>query len=69
MNKKKPVLLSVHPEFRNILKVESALKGKTIYDYTKELASENCFVSEYLNAQAEKRRKERKNGERFVFKF
>lgn len=69
MKNKKTVLISVHPEFRNVLKVESALKGQTIFQFTEEIANKRCFVSEYMEFQADKRKQEKKRGGGFNFKF
>ena len=47
MNKKKSNLV-VHPKFHALLKVESALNGKSIYDFTKELGEGEVLVTDYL---------------------
>ena len=66
MSKKHPSIIHVHPKFKALLKVECALNGgKSMYDFTEELASQEELVSEYIKNKPKGMR--RKNG--FGFKF
>lgn len=67
MSKKKIVVVQVSPEFRNLLKVESALRGKSIYQFSKDLADSDLLMSEYLERVRVVGKK--KTGGGFEFKF
>jgi hypothetical protein len=69
MTKKRMVLVSVCPEFRNILKVESALRGKSVVDFTRDIAGQDMFVSEYMERLQEEKRRAKKHGNGFIFKI
>jgi hypothetical protein len=64
MNNKRSNLV-VHPKFHALLKVESALNGKSIYQFSKELGEGEVLMSDYLKDKEKGIR--RKNG--FGFKF
>lgn len=70
MNYKKPkrerVNITVHPKFNTMLKVESALNGKSIYDFTKDLGERDTFFTEYLKDSNDNKDKRRV---KFDFKF
>lgn len=59
-------VLKVDKGFKAILKAEAALKGKSVMEFTKDIASEEKFFSEYLCEDKQKGLR-RKNG--FGFKF
>ena len=48
---KKEVLAHVHPEFRKILKRESADKGMSIIKYTEHLARRKSLEEEFNEAK------------------
>lgn len=59
------VNISVHPKFNRMLKLESAINGKSVYELTKSIAEkENLLVSQYLNKQ---KIKKVNNGVKFKF--
>lgn len=48
MSVKKRSGLSVHPKFHALLKIESALNGKTMFEFTKELGEKEVMFGDYL---------------------
>jgi hypothetical protein len=63
---KKVSSLVVHPKFHTLLKIESALNGKTIYQFTKDLGEEEVMFGDYLESK-DKKTIRRKGG--FGFQF
>ena len=63
---KKVSNLVVHPKFHALLKIESALNGKSIFQFTKELGEEEVMFTDYMNGK-EKKDIRRKGG--FGFNF
>ena len=64
---RRKVMISVSPEFRNILKVESALKGKSILELTRDIAGKDNFVSVYIEELNDRRKRDVKKGFKFNF--
>ena len=54
MKKQRGAVVLVHPKFQTLLKVESALNGKSIFDFTQELGERECLISEYFINEKEK---------------
>lgn len=64
--RKKTSIVYVDQGFKAILKAEAALNGLSVVDFTKKVAKDEVFISEYLN-ENKKSGLRRKNG--FGFKF
>lgn len=46
--KGRPVAVLVSPTFKNILKAEAALNGKSVAEFTDDLANDEKFISDYF---------------------
>ena len=64
--KGKRATLVVDERFKTLLKVESALHGKTIYEFTREIGDNETLFTEYLRDEKEKGLRRKKG---FGFKF
>lgn len=56
MSKRRVVTLKVDKKFRDLIKVESALQGKSICSFTRDLADEDVLFSEYMKSTKGKKK-------------
>lgn len=56
--------VAVHPSFSKLLRVESAINGKSIYEFTKEVGSRSGpgLFSQGLNSEESKDKKNKLRG-------
>ena len=67
MIKKKPTPLLVDEKFKAIIKAEAALNGKSVFQFTRDLASEERLFSNYLEEDVKGKGLKRRGG--FGFRF
>lgn len=61
MSKDRPVLMWVAPKFKIKIKVESAKKDQSIFEYTKELAEQDSIAEQVDELQKDSKSKRRFN--------
>jgi hypothetical protein len=70
---KRPVSnISVHPNFNRLLRIKSALSGKSVYEFTKDVGSSvDALGSQGLNTRSvkDKNKKNKKVDDGFRFRF
>lgn len=67
-SKNRIVTVKVDEKFRNLLKIDSAINGKSVLGFTKELASNDVLYSDYIKDQEMKGLRKKKKG-RVGFEF
>lgn len=67
MTKRKPTPLLVDEKFKAIIKAEAALNGKSVYQFTHDLAREERLFTNYLEDDVKGKGMKRRGG--FGFRF